>query len=161
MTVQDKRSPFRAGEWTILPEANLLSKDDVERHIEPKVMKVLLTLALNPGHVYTKEELIAAVWPNTFVSDDALTRCISILRRITEDDAHEPRFIQTVPKVGYRLVAPITELDPEEHQPPPTPLGEEPLAPPSIFAPPSIYREGGEDGDHPTPLPRTVRRSLG
>lgn len=112
--MQDKRLPFRAGEWTILPEANLLVKDDVERHLEPKVMKVLLTLALQPGHVYTKEELIAAVWPNTFVSDDALTRCISILRRITEDDAHEPRFIQTVPKVGYRLVAPITELNETE-----------------------------------------------
>jgi Tol biopolymer transport system component/DNA-binding winged helix-turn-helix (wHTH) protein len=128
--VQDKRSPFRAGEWTILPEANLIVKDDVERHLEPKVMKVLLTLALQPGHVYAKEELIAAVWPNTFVSDDALTRCVSILRRITEDDAHEPRFIQTVPKVGYRLVAPITELSDEEAGlTPPSPVAIESVAP--------------------------------
>ena len=57
-----------------------------------------------------KDDLISAVWPDTFVSDDVLTRCVSILRRVTEDDAHHPRFIQTVPKVGYRLVAPISPL---------------------------------------------------
>lgn len=105
------RTPFRAGNWVVHAEANLLIRDDIEHHIEPKVMKVLLTLAMRPGQVCTKEELVAAVWPNTFVSDDALTRCISILRRVTEDDVHEPRFIQTVPKVGYRLVAPVLEID--------------------------------------------------
>jgi Tol biopolymer transport system component/DNA-binding winged helix-turn-helix (wHTH) protein len=110
VTAEEQRTPFRAGDWIINPEANLLSRDDIERHVEPKVMKVLLTLALRQGHVYTKEELIAAVWPDTFVSDDALTRCISILRRATDDDAHEPRFIQTVPKVGYRLVATLTPI---------------------------------------------------
>ncbi|MDE1175324.1 MAG: DPP IV N-terminal domain-containing protein [Edaphobacter sp.] len=109
---QEKNTPFRAGEWLIIPEANVLRKDgDQERHVEPKVMKVLLTLAARQGHVFTKEELIAAVWPDTFVSDDALTRCISILRRVTEDDPHEPRFIQTVPKRGYRLVAPVSEIE--------------------------------------------------
>ena len=114
MTAEDQRTPFRIGEWTVNSEANVLIREDIERHVEPKVMKVLLTLALRQGHVYTKEALIAAVWPDTFVSDDALTRCISILRRITEDDPQEPRFIQTVPKVGYRLVAPIREMLPRE-----------------------------------------------
>ena len=110
MADEDRRSSFRAGDWTINPEANVLIRDEIERHVEPKVMKVLLTLALRQGHVYSKEELIAAVWPDTFVSDDALTRCISILRRVTEDDPHEPRFIQTIPKVGYRLVAPVSAI---------------------------------------------------
>jgi Tol biopolymer transport system component/DNA-binding winged helix-turn-helix (wHTH) protein len=85
-------------------------RDEVVRHIEPKVMKVLLTLSAQQGRVVSKEELISTVWPDTFVSDDVLTRCISILRRITEDDPHTPHFIQTIPKVGYRLVAPISEL---------------------------------------------------
>ena len=98
---------FLAGEWLIEPELNCLSRDGLEHHVEPKVMSVLLVLADHPNHVVTKEDLMAAVWQNTFVGDDALTRCVSILRRITEDDPHHPHFIQTVPKVGYRLVAPL------------------------------------------------------
>jgi Tol biopolymer transport system component/DNA-binding winged helix-turn-helix (wHTH) protein len=105
-----RRTAFVAGDWTIEPELNLLRRADEERRIEPKVMKVLLTLASQHSHVFSKEALISAVWPDTFVSDDVLTRCISILRRITDDDPHAPHFIQTVPKVGYRLVAPIYEL---------------------------------------------------
>jgi Tol biopolymer transport system component/DNA-binding winged helix-turn-helix (wHTH) protein len=92
------------------PELNCLRKDDEEKHLEPKVMKVLLALAEHPNHVVSKEDLIAAVWPGTFVGDDVLTRCISVLRRVTQDDASMPHFIQTVPKVGYRLLAPIYEL---------------------------------------------------
>ena len=57
--------------------------------------------------VTSKEELLKAVWPDTFVTDDALTHCISDLRRVFEDDAREPRVIQTIPKRGYRLVAPV------------------------------------------------------
>jgi Tol biopolymer transport system component/DNA-binding winged helix-turn-helix (wHTH) protein len=107
---EERKDAFLAGDWTVEPELNSLSREDKERRVEPKVMKVLLTLASRPNHVFSKEELIAVVWPDTFVSDDVLTRSISILRRVTEDDAHDPHFIQTIPKVGYRLVAPITEL---------------------------------------------------
>ncbi len=104
------RSAFLAGDWVVEPELNALRKDHVEHHIEPKVMRVLLTLASRQNHVFSKEELISAVWPDTFVSDDVLTRCISILRRVTEDNPQAPRFIQTVPKVGYRLVAIVEDL---------------------------------------------------
>lgn len=103
---------FEAGGWIVEPELNCLRKGDLEQRVEPKVMKVLLTLAAHPNHVVAKETLIATVWPDTFVSDDVLTRCISILRRITGDDPHAPHFIQTVPKAGYRLVAPVSELAP-------------------------------------------------
>src|SRR4029450_12942859 len=48
------------------------------------------------------------VWPDAFVSDDVLTRCISELRRVFGDDAKEPRFIQTIPKTGYRLIAAVS-----------------------------------------------------
>jgi Tol biopolymer transport system component/DNA-binding winged helix-turn-helix (wHTH) protein len=108
--VQERKTAFVAGDWTVDPEMNTLTREGLERRVEPKVMRVLVTLASNPSHVFSKEELIAAVWADTFVGDDVLTRCISILRRITEDDAHAPHFIQTVPKVGYRLVAAIAEL---------------------------------------------------
>jgi len=108
--VEERRTDLRVGEWIVQAELNSLTKDEVARHIEPKVMKVLLALAAQQGRVVPKEELISAVWPDTFVTDDVLTRCISILRRITEDDPHTPHFIQTIPKVGYRLVAPVSEI---------------------------------------------------
>ncbi len=116
----ERRTAFQIGEWTVHPELNSLTREGVERHIEPKVMKVLLALASQHNRVVSKEELISAVWPDTFVSDDVLTRCISILRRVTEDDPHTPRFIQTIPKVGYRLVAEVTELSPDHQEDPPT-----------------------------------------
>lgn len=124
---EGQRRAFLAGDWTVEPELNLLRRENEERHIEPKVMKVLLTLASQQNHVFPKEELISAVWPDTFVSDDVLTRCISILRRITDDDPQAPHFIQTVPKVGYRLVAQVTELPPG-----PTPATLQNVAPEAV-----------------------------
>ena len=68
-------------------------------------MQVLLCLAQNSGEPVSKEELIRSVWPDTFVTDDVLTRSISELRRVFEDDAKDSHVIQTIPKRGYRLLA--------------------------------------------------------
>ncbi|MEO6923596.1 MAG: winged helix-turn-helix domain-containing protein, partial [Bryocella sp.] len=116
---KERHKAFQAGGWLVQPELNSLSMDGVEHHVEPKVMSVLLILATHPNRIVSKEELLAAVWPDTFVSDDVLTRCISILRRVTEDDSHRPHFIQTVPKVGYRLVAELTDATPQQPSVPP------------------------------------------
>lgn len=70
-------------------------------------MGVLVCLAEHAGEVLEKEKLLSAVWPDTFVSEDGLKRCISELRRVLEDDAREPRMIETIPKRGYRLLVPI------------------------------------------------------
>ena len=107
---------FSIAEWTIHPELNAISKGDVTIHLEPKVMKVLLQLAMSPGQVLSKERLIESVWPETFVSDDVLTRCIFLLRREMQDDSHAPRYIQTIPKAGYRLVAQVHRPDPPENR---------------------------------------------
>ena len=103
------RGHFLIAEWTVEPELNAISRDGVTIHLEPKVMKVLVQLAMAPGQVLSKEHLIESVWPDTFVSDDVLTRCISVLRREMQDDPHAPRYIQTIPKTGYRLVAEVHE----------------------------------------------------
>src|ERR1035437_3612361 len=73
-------------------------------------MKVLIHLAAHHGEVLSKEKLIEAVWPDAFVTDDVLTRCISLLGRQMEDNSHTPRYIQTIPKVGYRLLAGVHPL---------------------------------------------------
>jgi DNA-binding winged helix-turn-helix (wHTH) protein/Tol biopolymer transport system component len=76
--------------------------------LEPKVMQVLVLLAAHAGQVVAKERLLHTVWPDAFVTDDVLTRAISELRRVFGDDAKESRFIQTIPKSGYRLIARVS-----------------------------------------------------
>jgi len=71
-------------------------------------MDVLVCLVQQAGEPLSKEKLIQAVWPDTFVTDDVLKRAIGELRRVFEDDAREPHIIQTIPKRGYRLVAPVS-----------------------------------------------------
>jgi len=100
----DLSTPFRLEDWTVEPEFNRLSHGTSNHHIEPKIMRVLLQLAARPKRVVSKDEILRAVWPDTFVGEDALTRCISVLRHVFGDDPHHPRFVQTIPKVGYCLL---------------------------------------------------------
>ncbi|HXI92384.1 MAG TPA: winged helix-turn-helix domain-containing protein [Blastocatellia bacterium] len=99
---------FRVGEFLIEPEINSITGNGTSTHIEPKVMRVLVCLAEHSSKVVPKEKLIRSVWADTFVTDDVLTRSISELRKVFGDDAREPRFIQTIPRSGYRLVATIS-----------------------------------------------------
>jgi adenylate cyclase len=98
---------FRLGQWLVEPSLNTVSRAGASVHLEPKVMEVLVCLARQPGKAVPKDQLLKMVWPETFVTDDALTRSISELRRVFEDDARDPRIIQTIPKRGYRLVATV------------------------------------------------------
>jgi len=94
---------FRIGPWLIEPELNSISGSGRSVQLEPKVMAVLLCLAERPGKVVSKQDLISTVWSDAFVTDDVLTRAISELRRVLEDDPKQPQFIETIPKRGYRL----------------------------------------------------------
>jgi len=75
--------------------------------VEPKAFRVLLHLLRNPKKLISKEELLNAVWGDTAVTEGSLTRCIWLLRRQLGDDVNEPRFIETVAKVGYRFVSKV------------------------------------------------------
>ena len=89
---------------------------DESIRLEPKAMQVLVHLAEHAGEVVPKERLISAVWTDTFVTDDVLTRAISGLRRVFCDDAKAPQVIQTIPKGGYRLMAPIVPVEPQNRR---------------------------------------------
>jgi TolB-like protein len=67
-------------------------------------MAVLTCLARHVGEVVTREEFSAEVWGGRIVSDEALSRCISLLRQVLGDDSREPRFIRTIARVGYTLL---------------------------------------------------------
>ena len=102
---------FLLGPWRVEPSLNTVSRNRTIAHLEPKVMEVLVCLAQHPGESVSKERVLQAVWPDTFVSDDVLKRSIHELRRVFEDDAREPKFIQTIAKRGYRLVASVGPAD--------------------------------------------------
>lgn len=101
------RGDFHINEWLIQPQLHAISREAQVTHVEPKAMQVLVYLAGHADEVVTKERLISAVWADTFVTDDVLTRCISELRKAFDDDAKNQRVIQTIPRGGYRLVAPV------------------------------------------------------
>ena len=102
---------FRIGEWVVQPQLNSIRNGDDVLRLEPKVMQVLVQLALRPHEVSTKDDLIQAVWPDTHVGEQVLTRCISELRRILREDPRSPRYIQNIPKVGYRLLVPAVPVE--------------------------------------------------
>ncbi|MGH9348722.1 MAG: winged helix-turn-helix domain-containing protein [Vicinamibacterales bacterium] len=78
--------------------------------LEPKAFNLLALMVRRPGHLFTKQELFDAVWPDTAVTDHALTRVVAQLRRVLGDEAHEARYIETVPTRGYRWIRPVDEL---------------------------------------------------
>lgn len=101
---------FRVADWTVDPSANRLNRGGETVKLEPKVIDLLVFLAEHPGKVVTRDELHAAVWAGTVVGYDTLTGAIQKLRRAFREDSKQPRVIETIPKKGYRLVAPVTLL---------------------------------------------------
>jgi DNA-binding winged helix-turn-helix (wHTH) protein/tetratricopeptide (TPR) repeat protein len=99
---------FQVGEWFIYPDLNQISNDGRTLPIEPKAMDVLLCLAAHPGEVLAREQIRREVWQGTHVGEDALTYTISELRKALGDRAKDPQFIQTIPRRGYRLIAPVS-----------------------------------------------------
>jgi adenylate cyclase len=103
---------FMVGEWLVEPDLNRITGANSSIAIEPKVLEVLLCLAKRPGEVFSKDAILRAVWPGTFVSQGILSYSISQLRRIFDDSAKNPRIIQTIARKGYRLIAPVKPLAP-------------------------------------------------
>ena len=108
-------SSFRLGSWVVHPELNAVtcpvegeSASVEEVRVEPRVMQVLVHFAQHPGEVIPREQFLEEIWNGVFVSDEALTNAIKELRKALRDDPKSPRFIQTVPKKGYRLIAPVS-----------------------------------------------------
>jgi len=86
-----------------------LLREGVPVDLAPKPFAVLRYLVENPGRLITHDELLDALWPETYVQPQVLRTYMLELRKVLGDDAAKPRFIQTLPKRGYRFVAPVTE----------------------------------------------------
>ena len=102
---------FRFGEYEVREREFLLIKGGEAMSVEPKAYRVLLFLLRNPGRLVKKDEIMNAVWGDCSVSDNSLTRSIATLRRLLGDDTREPRYIATVPTVGYRFLCTVEVTD--------------------------------------------------
>ena len=98
---------FRFGEYTLDAGEHRLLKGSAEVVLRPKAFDTLLYLVRQHGHTVGKNELFGAVWADTYVSDAVLTHCIAEVRRALQDDARDPRYVRTLPKVGYAFVADV------------------------------------------------------
>ncbi len=98
------------------PAEGILANGDEEVHLEPKAMEVLVYFASRPGEVVTREELERDVWQGALVGYDAVTNTIIKLRKALHDNARQPRFIATIPKKGYQLIASISPTENESNK---------------------------------------------
>jgi len=105
--MENKSFVFRFADVEVREHEFSLLKAGKVLPVEPKAFRVLLLLLRNPQKLISKEELLNAVWGDTAVTEGSLTRCIWLLRRLLGDDSNEPRFIETVATVGYRLVCKV------------------------------------------------------
>ena len=104
---------FRLGEWLVRPESCELIGPDGPRQLKPRTIEVLQHLARHAGEVRSREEVLCAVWGDAFVGEEVLSHCVWELRRALGDDSRNPRFIQTVHRKGYKLIAPVSWLETE------------------------------------------------
>jgi transcriptional activator of cad operon len=109
--------PLRIGAWCVNPTSGQISREGETVRVEARTMRLLLYLAEHAGDVVSIDELLEQVWSGVIVTQDSVYQAIASLRRMLGDDAKEPTYIATVPRLGYRMVATVS------------PWADEPLAP--------------------------------
>src|SRR5579863_186161 len=103
---------FRAEGVEIDPQLGCVKRASVEQPLRQQSFQVLLFLLARRFELVHKEELVASFWHDAAVTDNALVQCIADIRRALGDDPRNPRFIKTVPRVGYRFIAEVDEVWP-------------------------------------------------
>jgi pimeloyl-ACP methyl ester carboxylesterase/DNA-binding winged helix-turn-helix (wHTH) protein len=116
--VRDPLPVYRFGPFRLDVTEHRLSRGTTTLPLRLKVFDTLRVLVENAGRLMTKEELLAAVWPDTAVEENNLNHNVSTLRKVLGDKATGQAFIETVPRVGYRFVAPVQMEGDAEAAPP-------------------------------------------
>lgn len=104
-----QRHHFEFADFRLYPHERLLEKDRKRIALTPRVMDLLIALVRHNGKLAEKETLLDEVWAEKFVEEGNLSRAVSTLRKTLGVQANGSDFIETVPKVGYRFLAPVTE----------------------------------------------------
>lgn len=107
---------FCVGAWIVLAEANRIERGNCSNRVSPLAMDVLGHLISRAGRSVSHTELLHAFWRGVLSSTNGVHKCIAELWRAFGDDPRAPSYIETIPKRGYRLIAPVRQLE-ERQQP--------------------------------------------
>src|SRR5713101_237149 len=107
------RRLYEFGRFTLDVQECRLLRDGLRVPLKPKVFETLILLVENSGHMLDKDELMKRLWPDSFVEEANLAVNISQLRKALEQDENGEQYIETVPKHGYRFVAPVSVVEAE------------------------------------------------
>ncbi len=107
MPAEETSSALRIGEWTVHPALDCISRGTETQKLEPRAMRLLLCLADSAGAVVSVDRLLAEVWADVVVGSASVYQAVSQLRKILGDVDPSPTYIATIPRKGYRLVAPV------------------------------------------------------
>ncbi|MDG0855736.1 winged helix-turn-helix domain-containing protein [Roseateles puraquae] len=120
------------GDWLADSRLDELRRGDEIVKIEPRNMRLLAALAQRPGEVLTVDELLTEVWADLVVTQSSVYQAVSQLRQVLGDDASRPRYIATVPRKGYRLVAVVQPVRVPRAPVPAEPAAAAPVQPPAV-----------------------------
>jgi DNA-binding winged helix-turn-helix (wHTH) protein len=109
MTTEPAAHFYEFGPFRLDPVERLLLRQNTPVMLTPKVFDILLMLVRNGGRALEKEEFMREIWPDSFVEEGNLNRNISTLRKALGDAQEGNKFIETIPKRGYRFVASVRE----------------------------------------------------
>jgi Tol biopolymer transport system component/DNA-binding winged helix-turn-helix (wHTH) protein len=110
---------YRWDDFVLDLDSYRLERAGIPLSLEPKAFNLLVLMVRRPGHLFSKQEIFDALWPDTAVTDHALTRVVAQLRRVLGDEAREARYLETVPTRGYRWIKDVEELTPPSATPAP------------------------------------------
>jgi len=102
---------MKFGEFTLDNKQARLSCKDKELPIEPKLFELLLLFVNQPNSIISRQDILDNLWVGSLVTDNAINKLVANLRKVLADDPKNPRYIQTVPKRGYRLICEVTLLE--------------------------------------------------
>jgi DNA-binding winged helix-turn-helix (wHTH) protein/tetratricopeptide (TPR) repeat protein len=131
------KTSYRFGDFDLDGRAYRLLRSGSPIELPPKALDLLFLLAASPTALVSKDEILEALWPGVSVTDNAITQVVSELRQALGDSPASPRFIQTVPRRGYRFVAETTVVEPvaDAASPPPSNAAAGPARRPAVAAP--------------------------
>jgi transcriptional activator of cad operon len=99
---------LRVGDWCVNPSAGQISRAGEISRVEARTMRLLVCLADHAGDVVSIDDLLDEVWADVIVAPDSVYQAVTSLRRLLGDDPKQPSYIETVPRLGYRMVATIS-----------------------------------------------------
>ena len=127
-------STLRIGDWSVDPATGQMTRGEESIRVEARTLRLLLCLADSAGEVVSIDELLNKVWSGVIVTPDSVYQAVTSLRRLLGDDPKHPSYIATVPRLGYRMIAPVS-LCAGQRDPPKVPAAA-PAAPSAIVAAP-------------------------